>query len=93
MKILVTGGAGFIGSTVSEKLLARGDEVVVIDCFDEFYEPRIKRNNIQTALKNQSYKLVEGDIRDRNCGRHFLKGKNLTGYSILRRGRECGRRL
>jgi UDP-glucuronate 4-epimerase len=64
MKILVTGGAGFIGSTVSEKLLARGDDVVVIDCFDEFYDPRIKRSNIQNALKSKSYKLVEGDIRD-----------------------------
>ncbi|MHB8172951.1 MAG: GDP-mannose 4,6-dehydratase [Nitrospirota bacterium] len=64
MKILVTGGAGFIGSSVTEKLLARGDEVVVIDCFDEFYDPKIKKNNIETALKNPSYKLVEGDIRD-----------------------------
>lgn len=64
MKILVTGGAGFIGSSVSEKLLARGDEVVVIDCFDEFYDPRIKRRNIEAAQKNPLYKLVEGDIRD-----------------------------
>ncbi len=64
MKILVTGGAGFIGSSVAEKLLARGDEVVVIDCFDNFYDPKIKRRNIGAALKNPSYKLVEGDIRD-----------------------------
>ncbi len=64
MKILVTGGAGFIGSSVAEKLLARGDEVVVIDCFDEFYDPKIKRRNIEAALKNPAYKLVEGDIRD-----------------------------
>ncbi len=64
MKILVTGGAGFIGSSVSEKLLARGDEVVAIDCFDNFYDPKIKRRNIGAALKSPSYKLVEGDIRD-----------------------------
>ncbi len=64
MKILVTGGAGFIGSSVAEKLLARGDEVVVIDCFDDFYDPKIKRRNIEMALKSPSCKLVEGDIRD-----------------------------
>jgi UDP-glucuronate 4-epimerase len=64
MKILVTGGSGFIGSSVADKLLKRGDHVVCLDNFDEFYDPRIKRKNIEAALKSPSYKLVEGDIRD-----------------------------
>ncbi len=61
MKVLVTGGAGFIGSHVVEKLLARGDEVTVLDNFNDFYDPTIKRENM---LANAGARLVEGDIRD-----------------------------
>lgn len=64
MKILVTGGAGFIGSSVIDRLLARGDEVVCLDNFDEFYRPDIKRRNLSSALGHKGFKLVEGDIRD-----------------------------
>jgi UDP-glucuronate 4-epimerase len=66
-KILVTGGAGFIGSHLVERLLARGDTITVLDNFDAFYAPAIKRANAQTALQGphrQQYILVEGDIRD-----------------------------
>ena len=60
-RVLVTGGAGFIGSHVVEKLCARGDEVVVLDNFNDFYDPEIKRRNA-AALKAR---VVPGDIRDR----------------------------
>ncbi len=60
-RILVTGGAGFIGSHVAEKLLARGDEVVVLDNFNDFYDPAIKRKN---AAALRGAKIVTGDIRD-----------------------------
>jgi UDP-glucuronate 4-epimerase len=62
MRILVTGGAGFIGSHVCEALLARGEELVVLDDFDDFYDPALKRRN--AALLKQA-RIVEGDIRDR----------------------------
>lgn len=62
--VLLTGGAGFIGSHVAEALLARGDRVVVVDNFDTFYDPAIKRRNIAKALGDPGYLLVEGDIRD-----------------------------
>jgi UDP-glucuronate 4-epimerase len=60
-RVLVTGGAGFIGSHVAEKLLARGDEVVVLDNFNDFYDPAIKRGN---AAGLRGAKVVTGDIRD-----------------------------
>jgi len=62
--VLLTGGAGFIGSHVAEALLARGDRVVVIDNFDTFYDPAIKRRNVAPALTHPRYVLIEGDIRD-----------------------------
>ena len=65
MKILVTGGAGFIGSHLVERLLERGDEVVCLDDFNDSYDPAMKRANIAPVLANPSYALVEGDIRDR----------------------------
>jgi UDP-glucuronate 4-epimerase len=64
MRALVTGGAGFIGSHVVEHLLARGDEVCVLDNFNDFYDPAIKREN---AARNAGALLVEGDIRDADC--------------------------
>lgn len=62
MRVLVTGGAGFIGSHLGEQLLARGDEVVVLDNFNDFYDPRIKERNVQEALPGA--RVVVGDIRD-----------------------------
>ena len=64
LRVVVTGGAGFIGSHVVDSLLARGAEVVAIDSFDPFYDPRVKRNNIAAAQRNPSFRLVEADIRD-----------------------------
>jgi UDP-glucuronate 4-epimerase len=64
MTILVTGAAGFIGSHVTERLLADGNVVVGIDSFDTFYDPSVKRSNIAAALGQKRFTLVEGDIRD-----------------------------
>ena len=65
MKILVTGGAGFIGSHLVERLLARGDRIVVLDDFNDFYDPALKRANVAVSAGNPACRLVEGDIRDR----------------------------
>jgi UDP-glucuronate 4-epimerase len=61
-RILVTGGAGFIGSHTVERLLARGDQPVVLDNFNDFYDPAIKRANV---ARFPSVPVVVGDIRDR----------------------------
>ncbi len=64
-KVLVTGGAGFIGSQLSSRLLEQGREVVVLDDFNDYYDPDFKRANIAALERDPGFKLVEGDIRDR----------------------------
>ncbi len=65
MKLLITGGAGFIGSHLVDRRLARGDRVTVLDAFDDFYDPALKRENLAPHRENPRFRLVEGDIRDR----------------------------
>ncbi len=63
--ILVTGGAGFIGSHVVERLLAHGDSVVtVLDDFNDLYDPALKRKNLIGVCDHPNFRLVEGDILD-----------------------------
>ncbi len=70
MKVLVTGGAGFIGSHLCERLLARGDQVTVLDDFNAFYDPAVKRAN---AALLHGARVVEGDIRDQELVRALFR--------------------
>lgn len=64
-EILVTGGAGFIGSSLCDRLLEEDCKVICLDNFNDFYEPKIKEANIANALKHKIFTLIRGDILDR----------------------------
>lgn len=72
---LVTGGAGFIGSTLCEKLIKEQNKVIIIDNFCDFYTPELKHKNIE-KIKN-SIKLYEGDIRDRKILKQIFEENNI----------------
>ncbi|MDP3957661.1 MAG: GDP-mannose 4,6-dehydratase [bacterium] len=78
MKVLITGGAGFIGSATAKQLMDRGDRVALIDNFNDYYDPQLKRDRIKIFLKGYrgkparnasrndagTFTLYTGDIRD-----------------------------
>jgi UDP-glucuronate 4-epimerase len=63
-RVLITGGAGFIGSHLAARRLAAGDEVVILDNFNEFYDPTLKEDNVSALEDHDTLKVVRGDIRD-----------------------------
>ena len=74
---LITGGAGFIGSHLVDRLLATDIErITVIDDFNDFYDPSIKRANIREHLNDPRYTIAEVDIRDRSALEQVFKNNN-----------------
>ncbi len=79
-RILVTGGAGFIGSHLAEALIRRGDEVTIVDSFDPFYDEEIKRSNLQEVATAGAFELIEADIRDREAMGAVFAG---AGFEVV----------
>ena len=73
----ITGGAGFIGSSLSESLIKEGNKIVTIDNFCNFYNPLIKENNIKQLEKNENFKLYRADIRDRQAVKKIFDENNI----------------
>ena len=68
MRALVTGAAGFIGSTLAERLLAEGADVIGIDCFTDYYPRAVKERNLATARAHPRYRFIEARIQDADLG-------------------------
>ncbi len=82
--ILVTGGAGFIGSHLISRLIGRGQRVTVLDDFNDFYDPARKRANVAPMLGRDDYRLIEGDIRDAELvERVFDPANNQGGFDAV----------
>jgi UDP-glucuronate 4-epimerase len=89
MKILVTGAAGFIGSHLAERLLQRGDEVIGLDNFNDYYDPTRKRANERRLCRLPNFRMVEADMRDRQRMFDLFAEKSLTPWPTWRRWPAC----
>src|SRR6266550_175142 len=81
MRVLVTGGAGFIGSHLVEKLLAAGHEVAILDDFNDFYDPQIKHANIATIAKDVTVHHL--DLRDSASVRNLFHAEKFEAIAHL----------
>lgn len=77
MSILVTGGAGFIGSSLIDKLIKKDEKVLCLDNFNDYYSPEIKKENISSYLDKKNFKLVVGDILDKELLKRIFKKEKI----------------
>lgn len=95
MTTLITGGAGFIGSRLALRLIAEGEPIVILDNFNDYYDPRIKRENV-AALGDLAI-VIEGDIRDEALVKQLFADHaisriaHLAGMASVRYSAERGR--
>ena len=75
--ILVAGGAGFIGSYICEKLLQKNNKVICLDNFDPYYDPNLKRRNIQGCLKDSNFKMIQLNILDKEKLENLFREENI----------------
>ena len=81
--ILVTGGAGFIGRHLCQKLLDRGDAVICLDSFTDDYDPAIKHRNIEPCIQGDGFELIVGDIRDQKLLAQIARTRNIDAVIHL----------
>jgi len=86
LKILVTGGAGFIGSNLVDRLISMGENVTIIDNFDNYYSSKIKRENVQHNVKKKNFELIKDDIRNSKVLTDALKDVEIVFHLAARPG-------
>src|SRR5271157_958736 len=86
MSILVTGGAGFIGSHLIEKLLNENNRVICLDNFNSYYEPSIKFKNIENFLSDPNFRLIQGDILDKELLENILETVDVIFHEAAQAG-------
>ncbi len=77
MNILITGGAGFIGSHLSEKIIRLGHRVICIDNFNDYYDPAIKEHNLKDIIDDKNFTLYRADILDRSAIQEIFSAHNI----------------
>ena len=82
MKILVTGSAGFIGSALTLKLLARGDTVVGIDNHNDYYDPALKEARIDRFFDNLNYTHFRADLTDHQAIEEIFTNQMCRTYGL-----------
>lgn len=83
MTYLITGAAGFVGSHAAEQLLKRGERVLALDNFNDYYDPAIKRRNIVRLRQYGQFTLLEGDIRDAALVNRLFAEEGITHVAHL----------
>ena len=84
MKVLITGGSGFIGSHLVEALVWRGDDVVVLDNLDPWYDPQVKRRNLAAVIDQVEF--IQGDILDEGVLDRAMTGVQVVAHLAARAG-------